>query len=506
MFSLLIDEASDVSDKEQMAVVLRYLSKRGFIIERLVGVVHVKETSAICLKESLQKLFTDIGLSIQQVRGQCYDGASNMRGEFNGLKSKILQENRSAYYVHCFAHQLQLVIVAVAKKNEDISDFFYMISVLFSVVGGSCKRKDMIKEKHRDDIRKAIGSGRISTGTGLNQDQTLQRAGDTRWGSHYRTLSSIVKLFPAIVSVLKYVQKEGKSDKKSQARGLVAYFETFEFVFYLHMMLHILGSANTLSQSLQKKDQDILNAISCVQSTRTELQKLRENGWNSLLEKVYLFCDEHHIQRENMHEEYVNRHTPRRKTNKTNLQHYKIEVLNSVIDWQLQEFDDRFNEVNSALLRHMAAFNPKDSFAAFNKESLVKLAEFYPDDFDSDKLDDLGHELVTYIDNMRADQRFDSLDGIADLAKLMVETNKHITFPLVFHLLKLVLILPVATASVERCFSAMNIVKKKLRSKMGDQFMSDCLICYVEKDLFSAITNDEVVDLFKKMKFREGKL
>ena len=53
MFSLLIDEASDVSDKEQMAVVLRYLSKRGFIIERLVGVVHVKETSAICLKESL---------------------------------------------------------------------------------------------------------------------------------------------------------------------------------------------------------------------------------------------------------------------------------------------------------------------------------------------------------------------------------------------------------------------------------------------------------------------
>ena len=140
MFSLLIDEASDVSDKEQMAVVLRYLSKRGFIIERLVGVVHVKETSAICLKESLQKLFTDIGLSIQQVRGQCYDGASNMRGEFNGLKSKILQENRSAYYVHCFAHQLQLVIVAVAKKNEDISDFF-LHDIYFIQCGGRFLQK-----------------------------------------------------------------------------------------------------------------------------------------------------------------------------------------------------------------------------------------------------------------------------------------------------------------------------------------------------------------------------
>jgi hypothetical protein len=137
----------------------------------------VKETSAACLKAALQKLFTDIGLSIKQVRGQCYDGASNMRGEFNGLKAKILQENSSAYYVHCFAHQLQLVIVAVAKKNDDIADFFYMISILFNVVGASCKRKDMIREKHREEVIKAIGSGQISTGTGQNQDQTLQRDG-----------------------------------------------------------------------------------------------------------------------------------------------------------------------------------------------------------------------------------------------------------------------------------------------------------------------------------------
>jgi hypothetical protein len=61
-----------------------------------------------------------------------------------------------------------------------------------------------------------------------------------------------VKLFPSIILVLKYVEKEEKCDKKSQSHGIVAYFEAFDFVFYLHMMLHILGSANTLSQSLQK--------------------------------------------------------------------------------------------------------------------------------------------------------------------------------------------------------------------------------------------------------------
>ena len=154
----------------------------------------------------------------------------------------------------------------------------------------------------------------------------------------------------------------------------------------------------------------------------------------------------------------------------------------------------------------MASFNPKNSFAAFNLESLLKLAEFYPEDFDSSKLMDLGHELRIYIDNVRADQRFANLDGIADLSKKLVDTKKHLAFPLVYQLLKLVLILPVATASVERCFSAMNIVKSVLRNKMGDQFMSDCLICYVEKDIFATITNDAVIDLFKKMGDREGKL
>ena len=89
----------------------------------------------------------------------------------------------------------------------------------------------------------------------------------------------------------------------------------------------------------------------------------------------------------------------------------------------------------------MVAFNQNNSFLAFDKEILVRLAEFYPDDFDSNKLDDLSLELVIYIDNVRADIRLDNLDGIVGLAKLMVQTNKHITFPLVYQLLKLVLIL-----------------------------------------------------------------
>jgi hypothetical protein len=124
VFFLLVDESRDVSCKEQMAVVLRYVDSCGVVKESFVGLVHVKDTTSVNLNSSIDSLFARFKLSIKQVRGQGYDGASNMRGEFNGLKSLIMRENSSAYYVHCFAHQLQLVVVAVARKHTGIAEFF----------------------------------------------------------------------------------------------------------------------------------------------------------------------------------------------------------------------------------------------------------------------------------------------------------------------------------------------------------------------------------------------
>jgi hypothetical protein len=89
-----------------MVVVLRYVDKCGIVKERFVSVVHVTETTSSHLKSSIDSLLAKFKLSLKQVRGQGYDGASNMRGEFNGLQSLIMRESRLAYYVYCFAHQL----------------------------------------------------------------------------------------------------------------------------------------------------------------------------------------------------------------------------------------------------------------------------------------------------------------------------------------------------------------------------------------------------------------
>jgi hypothetical protein len=86
----------------------------------------------------------------------------------------------------------------------------------------------------------------------------------------------------------------------------------------------------------------------------------------------------------------------------------------------------------------------------------------------------------------------------------MVDTRKHLSYPLVYRLLKLALTLPVATATVERCFYAMKIVKSALRNKIGDGFLSFSLICYIEKEQLDTISNQIIVDRFHKMQGRRG--
>nr|GEV81392.1 hypothetical protein [Tanacetum cinerariifolium] len=124
--------------------------------ERFVGVVHVDDTSSATLKASIDTLITQHKLSLKQVRGQGYNGASNMCSEFNGLKALILKDNNSTYYVHCFAHQLQLVIVVIAKHHKGLVKLFEKLIGVINVVSSSCKKKDMIRDNYKDDDDKSL--------------------------------------------------------------------------------------------------------------------------------------------------------------------------------------------------------------------------------------------------------------------------------------------------------------------------------------------------------------
>ncbi|XP_076916978.1 uncharacterized protein LOC143576860 [Bidens hawaiensis] len=500
-FSLLIDESRDCSIKEQMAVVLRYIDDGGEVIEQFIGVVHVTDTCASSLKGAIDNFFAKHGLTMSRVRDQGYDGASNMLGELNGLKQKILDENKHAYYIHCFAHQLQLVVVATSSEYASVSSFFDNLAKIVNVVGASCKRKDSIRQKQYDEFVNRIEMGEICTGKGKNQEMSLARAGDTRWGSHLKTIDRLLRLWKPVREVLIALSRDATVGKnRGLAFSLAEKMENFEFVFVGHLMLNLLRKMNDLSQALQLKNQNIGNAIRLIKDVKYDIKKYRDEGWEELMKEVTSFCSQNEIHMPNMEDVIPDR--VRRTVDdepQTYLHRFRVDLFYQVVYLLLNEMNEPFTESNTELLLCIACLDPRDSFQSFDRDRLLRLAELYSEDFSDSDIAQLKIQLDRYILNVTSNEAFSSLRDIGELVKKMVKMKYHITYELVYRLLELALVLPVATATVERSFSAIKFTKNNLRNKMDDAFLTDSLLCYVEKDVFASVENESVLQRFQTM-------
>ncbi|WVZ98513.1 hypothetical protein U9M48_043943 [Paspalum notatum var. saurae] len=296
-FSILVDESRDASIKEQMAVVLSGTKgSKGHVIEIFLGVEHVPDTTSAALKAALDAMLLGHGLSIHNVRGQGYDGASNTRGEFHGLQRLVLDENPYAFYIHCFAHQLQLVVVSVAKCCCSVTDFFNYTTLIVNTVNASCKRHDQLAQKHHENVVRGLENDEIFSERGKNQETNLARPEDTRWGSHHKTLCRLQLMWQAVLEVLENICDDGPtSATKTCAAGLLKHMESFEFVLIMHLMIKLLGKTNDLSQCLQKKNTNIVRAVSLIGVTLQKMNDLREHGWKGVFEATKQFYVKHHI-------------------------------------------------------------------------------------------------------------------------------------------------------------------------------------------------------------------
>ncbi|XP_022894113.1 uncharacterized protein LOC111408601 [Olea europaea var. sylvestris] len=160
----------------------------------------------------------------------------------------------------------------------------------------------------------------------------------------------------------------------------------------------------------------LLNLCKCA------LQNLRENGWDTLLSRVIEFCVDRHILVPNMEDIVV------------------------VKDSILQELNDRFSETTTELFTCISCLSPKDL------DKLLRLAQFCPLDFNSEELLLFRPQLDKFLLLVRMEKAFFNLNSISCVAQKLIETRSSYYFPLVYRLLTLALILPVATASVERYF------------------------------------------------------
>ncbi|KAL9682387.1 hypothetical protein QQ045_014184 [Rhodiola kirilowii] len=95
------------------------------------------------------------------------------------------------------------------------------------------------------------------------------------------------------------------------------------------------------------------------------------------------------------------------------------------------------------------------------------------------------------------DSMFAKMTSISDLCRLLVVSGKSIDFPMVYRLICLILTLPVSTATTERAFSSMKIIKSDLRNKLSDEFLDDLMVLYIERTFTDCISNDDVIAEFE---------
>ena len=123
-----------------------------------------------------------------------------------------------------------------------------------------------------------------------------------------------------------------------------------------------------------------------------------------------------------------------------------------VINSQFKKLNNYFNEVNIELLLCMACLDPTNLFSTYDKTKLLQFAKFYPNEFLTVKLIAFENQLDNYILDMHSNNQFFEIMGVSGLAKKLVQLNKYRAYPLIYLLVKLTLLFPVAAVTVEKIF------------------------------------------------------
>jgi hypothetical protein len=92
-----------------------------------------------------------------------------MRDEWNGLQALFLNDCLCAYYVHCFAHLLQLALVAAFREVGYVHEFFTNLNFIVNVANASCKRHDQLQAIHVTQFAHMRAIGELENKKGLTK-------------------------------------------------------------------------------------------------------------------------------------------------------------------------------------------------------------------------------------------------------------------------------------------------------------------------------------------------
>ena len=119
-FTVMIDEATNLTNIEQVVLAIHSVNDNLTVIEDFSGLYKTESIESSSLfsifKNVLLRMNLKLNLKLKYCRGQCYDGASNMTGVRTGVAKQLTDEEPRAILTHCYGHALNLAVGDIVKK------------------------------------------------------------------------------------------------------------------------------------------------------------------------------------------------------------------------------------------------------------------------------------------------------------------------------------------------------------------------------------------------------
>ena len=268
-FTIIADEVTDCSNKEQLSLVLRYVNQEdNQIREDFTAFVECDcGITGRALADKILTFLSSHGLDPSKLRGQAYDGAGNMSGSLNGTAALISKDNPLPLYLHCASHSLNLAVVK-SLDEASVRNMFGVVNRVSIFFSAHPKRQRKLEE--------AIDQTQI--GSAVKKLKDLCR---TRWVERIDAFDRFKKLHSSLVSYFETISAEGSCcwtpDSLTDASRLLQAFSTTDFLSALVITSSSLNYLMALIKSLQSEAKDIVEAVSEIGNLRSVLQDLRDN-------------------------------------------------------------------------------------------------------------------------------------------------------------------------------------------------------------------------------------
>jgi hypothetical protein len=473
-FSMLVDETTDLSKKEQITICLRYVFDN-FIHEDFIDYVVADSMTGEGLAATILTHLGKFPIELSNMIGQGYDGAAAMSGIFNGVQSVIRRQLPAATYVHCASHCLNLTLASACKQPQ-MRNAQGIVGEVAAFLNRSAKRVTLMRqctELIAPEARK----------------NKLVQLCETRWVERHDAIITFVELFPCVLSCLDKCQQLD-ANTSTKAQMLSHSIRSPDFLVAVAVLESILAVTLSLSKTLQCPSIDLIEAIKQIQDVE-RLLKMKRDKADTAFVQVWLqatkLANEADVALEIPRQASRQQHrsnTPASDEMEYFRRNHYIPFLDSV----LQEFRDRFLGHSEAVC-HLSAVVPAHiNLYSFN--DLLPAFNMYASFVDSESQVRAEFELWK--------QRWQQVTAI-DRPNTAIGTLPICSpdfFPNIRNLLLITATLPVTTATAERSFSSLRLLKNHLRTTMSEDRLAGLTLLYLHKDI--NVTTDQVLDKFSQ--------